>query len=63
MKNYVYQGSDKESHFEIVSLGAKIGLQNIRKMSIGEKIAELANSGCARAAKICEDNPKFFKAI
>lgn len=63
MTNYVYKGSDKDSHSEIVSLGAKIGLQHIRKMSIGEKITELANRGYKPAIKICEDNPKFFESI
>lgn len=63
MTNYVYKGSKKDNHGEIVSLGVKIGLQNIRKMSIGEKIAELANRGYKPAIKICEDNPKFFTSI
>lgn len=60
MTNFVYKGSDKDSHSEIVSLGCMLGLQNIRKMSMGEKIAELANDGNKLAVKIANENPKFF---
>lgn len=45
---------------EVVSLGWQFGLQNIRKMSMGEKIAELANDGNERAQQVCKSHPEFF---
>jgi len=60
---YCYQGSTKETHSDIISLGASLGLQNCRRMSIGDKIAELANDGDARAAQICAENQNFFSFV
>ena len=60
MKTYTYKGSTKENHMEVVSLGWQFELQNIRKMSMGEKIAELANDGNERAQQVCESHPEFF---
>ena len=60
---YCYKGSTKETHSEIVSLGVSLGLQHCRHMSIGDKIAELANDGDARAARICAENPHFFSFV
>lgn len=40
-----------------------IGLQHCRRMTIGAKIAELANDGDARAAQICAENPNFFSFV
>lgn len=63
MKNYNYKGSTKENHREMISLGRSIGLQNIRKMSMGDKIAEMANNGNEKARAICSENPEFFSII
>lgn len=60
---FCYKGSTPETHREIVSLGASLGLQNCRRMTIGDKIAELANDGDARAARICAENPHFFSFV
>ena len=60
MKTYTYKGSTKENHMEIVTLGWQFGLQNIRKTTMGEKIAELANDGNERAQQVCESHPEFF---
>lgn len=57
---FIYLGSTKETHMKIVSLGCQMGLQDIRKMTMGEKLAELANGGNNRAIKICLENPQFF---
>ena len=60
---FIYNGSTKENHFKMISLGRMLGLQNVRKMSIGDKIAELANNGNDRAVAICENNGVFFSKI
>jgi len=60
---YCYKGSTPETHREIVSLGRILGLQHCRRMAIGDKIAELANDGDARAARICAENPHFFSFV
>lgn len=60
---YCYMGSKPENHLELVSLGRRLGLQNCRKMTIGDQIAELANNGSARAARICAENPHFFSFV
>lgn len=60
---FCYNGSTPENHAEIVSIGRKLGLQHVRKMTIGDKIAELANDGDARAARICAENPHFFSFV
>lgn len=60
---YCYKGSTPKSHSELLSLGASLGLQHCRQMTIGDKIAELANDGDARAAQICAENPHFFSFV
>lgn len=60
---YFYKGSTPKNHARLVSLGRTLGLQFSRKITIGEKIAELANDGDARAAKICDENPDFFSFV
>ena len=47
-KNYTYLGTTIANHTAIISLGMQFGLQNIRKMSIGEAIALRANEGDER---------------
>lgn len=60
---FCYKGSTPDNHAELVSIGRKIGLQPSIKMTIGDKIAELANDGDARAAQICAENPHFFSFV
>lgn len=60
---FCYNGSTPENHLEIVSIGRRLGLRYSRKMTIGDKIAELANDGDARAAQICAENPNFFSFV
>lgn len=60
---YCFMGSTAETHREIVSLGRKLGLHNCSRMTIGDKIAELASDGDARAARICAENPHFFSFV
>ena len=60
---FCYKGSTPETHGEIISLGASLGLHHCRRMTIGDKIAELANDGDARAARICAENPHFFSFV
>lgn len=60
---YCYKGSTPKSHRELLRLGASLGLQHCRQMTIGDKIAELANDGDARAARICAENPHFFSFV
>lgn len=62
MKKFTYIGSTKENHMQIVSLGMQFGLQNIRKMTIGEAIAKKANEGNERYIAACESHPEFFSA-
>lgn len=63
MRKFVYKGSNPDSHGAIIMLGSKLGLQNLRKMSMGDKICELANLGNERAKNICSENPTFFESI
>lgn len=59
---FYYLGSTKENHSKLESLGLQVGLQNIRKRTIGEQIAWLANNrGDIHCARICMQNPEFFK--
>lgn len=58
--HFIYLGSTKETHRQIVYLGLVMGVKDIRKMSIGAKIAEMANNGDDKAQKICLENPQFF---
>jgi hypothetical protein len=60
MKTYTYKGLTKENHGKLVMLGIQFGIQNIRQMSIGEKIADLANNGNEKAQKTCEEHPEYF---
>ena len=60
---YCFKGSTPENHLDLVSLGRSLGLQHSRQMTIGDKIAELANDGDARAAQICAENPNFFSFV
>lgn len=60
MKTYRFIGTTKDNHMELVSIGIRFGLQHIRKMTIGEKIAELANKGNEEAKQECEAHPEFF---
>lgn len=59
--NFVYLGSNKENHRQITVLGRELGLQDIRSMTMGEKIAILANEGNLKAIEICKNNEQFFK--
>ena len=45
----------------VALLGWQFGLQNIRKTSMGKKIAELANEGNEGAQQACENHPEFFE--
>lgn len=60
---YCFKGSAAENHRDLILLGASLGLQHCRRMTIGDKIAELANDGDARAARICAENPHFFSFV
>ena len=60
MEKYIYKGSSKENHHKIIDLGRQFGIQHIRKMSTGEKIAEMANQGVARAQQVCSEYPELF---
>ncbi len=60
---YCYLGSTPENHHELVSIGRKLGLWDCRRMTIGDKIAELANDGDERAARICAEHPNFFSFV
>ena len=59
-KNYTYLGTTKANHTAIISLGMQFGLQHIRKMSIGEAIALMANEGDESYMAACEEHPEFF---
>lgn len=59
-KNYTYLGTTKANHSRLISLGMQFGLQNIRKMSIGEAIAKRANEGDERCISACEEHPELF---
>ena len=43
-----------------MNIGRAMGAQHIRKMTIGEHIAALANRGDARAIQYCEANPDIW---
>lgn len=60
MKKFTYKGSTKESHGKIIALGVAFGCQHIRKSSIGEHIAKLANEGNVKAIEVCKLYKEFF---
>lgn len=60
MKTFTFIGSTKENHFSLICLGKKFGIQHIRKMTIGEAIAQFANDGNKMAFETCEAHPEFF---
>ena len=64
----IYKGTNKYTHHQFISkaLLAFPGLQNIRKMTIGAKIAEIANGNGdpnqkAKALKVITENPGCFE--
>ena len=63
MTKFKFIGSTKENHNKLISLGMRFGVQHIRKMTIGEKITELANNGNEEAKKICMENKEFFTEL
>lgn len=56
-----YLGSTKATRMIVLSLGNKFGCQHCRKMTIGDKIAELATNGNAAALEECKKYPQLFE--
>ena len=64
MKTYKYLGtSTRESRRKLLNIGRAMGAQHIRKMTIGEHIAALANRGDARAIQYCEANSDIWQCV
>ena len=64
MRAYIYLGTDgRESRRRLLNIGRAMGAQHIRKMTIGEHIAALANRGDARAIQYCETNPDIWQCV
>lgn len=63
MKQFTYIGSTKENHGKLIVLAWQFGLQNIRKMTIGDAIAKKANEGIEKYIAACENNPEFFAEV
>lgn len=64
LNTYIYLGtSTRESRRRLLNIGCAMGAQHIRKMTMGEHIAALANRGDARAIQYCEANPDIWQRV
>lgn len=64
LNTYIYLGtSTRESRRRLLNIGCAMGAQHIRKMTMGEHIAALANRGDARAIQYCEVNPDIWQRV